>query len=66
MEETVMGVLGLVTGTMAWGIDNAFALAVGAVLGSTLFRAALGLVSDVLGRGKGLVDDVTTAVAGKK
>ena len=66
MEETVMGLMGLVSGTLAWGIGNAFPIAVGAVFGSTLAKAALGVVSDMLGRGKGLVDDVTSAVTGKK
>ena len=66
MEETVMGLMGLVTGTMGWGIDNALALGVGALLGSNLAKAGLGVVSDMLGRGKGLVDDVTSTVSGKK
>ncbi len=66
MEETVMGLMNLVSGTMSWSIANAMPLAVGALLGSTLFRAGLGLVSDMLGRAKGLVEDVTSAVAGKK
>ncbi len=66
MEDTVMGLMGLVTGTLNWGISNAMPIAVGALLGSTLVRAGLGLVSDILGRGKGLVDDVTSTVSGKK
>ena len=66
MEETVMGLMGLVTGTMHWGISNALPIAVGALLGPTLAKAALGVVSDMLGRGKGLVDDVTSTVSGKK
>ena len=66
MEETVMGIMGLVSGTLHWGISNALAIAVGALLGPTMVRAAVGLVSDVLGRGKGLVDDVTSTVSGKK
>ncbi len=65
MEETIVGLMGLVSGTMGWGISNALPIAVGAVLGSTLMKAGLGIVSDVLGRGKGLVDDVTSTVAKK-
>ena len=66
MEETVMRLMDLVAGTMGWSISNAMPLAVGALLGSTLFRAGLGLVGDMLGRAKGLVEDVTSAIAGKK
>lgn len=66
MEETVMGLMGLMSHTMHWGIDNALPLAVGALLGSNLAKAALGLVSDMLGRAKGLTDDVTSMLAGKK
>jgi len=66
MEETVMGLMDLVSGTLHWGISNALAIAVGALLGSNIIKAGLGLVSDVLGRGKGLVDDVTSTVSGKK
>lgn len=65
MEDTVMGLLGLINSTLGWGVDNALPLAVGAVLGSSIFRAGLGLVSDLLGRGKGLVDDVTSMITGK-
>ena len=66
MEETVMGLLGLVTSTLSYGIANAIPIAIGALLGPTLVKAGLGVVSDMLGRGKGLVDDVTSTVAGKK
>ena len=66
MEEIVMGVLGLVTGALSWGIDNALALAVGALLGSELAGAALGLVSDMLGRAQSLVQGVSGRVGGKK
>ncbi len=66
MEETVMGLVSLVTGTMHWGISNALPIAVGALLGSTLVKAGLGVVADMLGRAKGLVDDVTSTVSGKK
>ncbi len=66
MEETVMGLMNLVSGTMSWGINNAMPLAVGALLGSNLAKAALGLVSDMLGRAKSLTDDVTSMLAGKK
>ena len=67
MEETVMGLMNLVTGTMGWGISNALPIAIGALLGPTLAKAGLGVVSDMLGRGKGLVDDVTSTVSsGKK
>jgi len=66
MEETVMSLMNLVTGTIHWGIDNALPLAVGALLGSNLAKAALGLVGDMLGRAKGLAEDVTSLLAGKK
>ena len=66
MEETVMGLMGLVSGTMSWGIENALPLAVGALLGSNLAKAGLGLVSDMLGRAKGLTEDVTSVITGKK
>jgi hypothetical protein len=66
MEETVMGLMNLVTGAAHWGISNALPLAVGALLGSNLAKAALGLVSDMLGRAKGLTDDVTSMLSGKK
>ena len=66
MEEVVMGVMGLVSGALNWGIDNALALAVGALLGSELAGAALGLVSDMLGRAQSLVQGVCSRVGGKK
>ena len=66
MEEVVMGVMGLVSGALNWGIDNALALAVGALLGSELAGAALGLVSDMLGRAQSLVSGVSSRVGGKK
>lgn len=66
MEEIVMGVLGLATGALHWGIDNALALMVGALLGSELAGAALGLVSDMLGRAQSLVQGVSSRVGGKK
>jgi hypothetical protein len=66
MEETVMSLMGLVTGTMHWGIENALPLAVGALLGSSMAKAALGLVGDMLGRAKGLLEDVASMLAGKK
>lgn len=65
MEEVVLGVLGLVTGSLGWGLDNALPLAVGAVLGGPLSRAALGLVGDVLGRTKDAVDSVGSVISGK-
>ena len=65
MEEVVMGLMGLVSGALYWGIDNALALAVGALLGSELANAGLGLVGDILGRAKGLVDGVTSKLAKK-
>lgn len=66
MEETVMGLMTLVGGAMDWGISNALPIFVGALLGPTLAKAGLGVVSDLLGRGKGLVDDVTSTVSGGK
>lgn len=66
MESVVTDLMGLVSGTLHWGLDNALALAVGALLGSHLCKAGLGLVSDMLGRAKGLCDDVTSSIAGKK
>lgn len=66
MEETVMALMSLVTGTLHWGIDNALPLAVGALLGSNLAKAALGLVGDMLGRAKGLTEDVTSMLSAKK
>jgi hypothetical protein len=66
MEEVVHGLMNLTTGALTWGIDHALALAVGALLGSHLCTAALGLVGDMLGRAKGLVDGVTKTVAGKQ
>ena len=65
MEEVVMGLIGLVNGALHWGIDNALALAVGALLGSELAGAALGVVSDMLGRAKGLVEGVTSKISKK-
>jgi hypothetical protein len=65
MEQTVMGLIDLVSQTFNWGIGNALPIAVGALLGSHLFRAGLGLVSDVLGRGRTLVDNTTAMIAGK-
>jgi len=52
MEETVMGLLGLVTGTLSYGIANAIPIAIGALLGPTIVKAGLGVVSDMLGRGR--------------
>lgn len=66
MEEAVVRLMELVGGTFHWGIDNALPLVVGALLGSHLIRAGVGLVSDVLGRAKGLLDDATSLLAGKK
>ncbi len=65
MEGTVMDLMGLVGTTVGWGINNALALAVGAVLGPVISKAGLGLVGDVLGRGKDLVDG-TAAFVSKK
>ncbi len=65
MEEIVTGVMGLVTGALGYGIDNALALAIGALLGSQLASAGLGLVSDMLGRAKGLVEGVTSMLSKK-
>lgn len=65
MEEVVMGLMGLVNGALHWGIDNALALAVGALLGSELAGAALGVIGDMLGRAKDLVGAVTSKL-GKK
>ncbi len=66
MESVVTDLLGLVSGTLHWGLDNALALAVGALLGSNLAKAGLGLVGDMLGRAKGLCDDVASSLSGKK
>ncbi len=66
MEEIVMGIMGLVTGALNWGIANALPLAVGALLGSELAGAALGLVSDMLSRAQGLIQGVSARVGGKK
>jgi hypothetical protein len=65
MEDIVLGVLGLASGAMHWGISNALPLAVGAVMGGPLSKTALGLVGDVLGRAKDAVDSVGSAIAGK-
>ena len=66
MEEVVTGLMGLVNGALQYGIDNALALSIGALLGSQLASAGLGLVSDMLGRAKGLVEGVTSVLSGKK
>ncbi len=66
MEESVVRLMELVSGTFNWGLDNALALVVGALLGSHLVRAGAGLVSDILGRAKGLIDDAASLVTGKK
>lgn len=66
MEELVLGSLGLVSGAMHWALSNAVPLAVGAVLGGPLGHAALGLVGDVLGRSKEVVDAIGSAISGKK
>jgi len=65
MEQVVMGILGLVTDSLTWGLDNAFALVVGAVLGGPLSRAVLGVVGDVLGRTKDALDSVSHVISGK-
>jgi len=65
MENVVMGLMGLVSGALYWGIDNALPLAVGALLGSELAGAALGAVSDLLGRAKGLLDGVASRLSKK-
>ena len=65
MEEIVLGVLGLAGNAMHWGLDNALPLAVGAVLGGPLSHSALGLVGDVLGRAKEVVDSIGSAISGK-
>lgn len=65
MEQAVSGLLGLVSTTLSWGIANALPLAVGALLGSELFGAGLGLVGDMLGRAKDLCNGVTSKL-GKK
>lgn len=62
MENVVMGLMGLVSGALDWGISNALPLVVGALLGSELTGAGLGLVGDILGRAKGLVEGVTSKV----
>ncbi len=66
MESLVTDLLGLVTGTLRWGLDNALPIAAGALFGSGLVKAGLGLVGDLLGRAKGLCDDVTSTLSGKK
>lgn len=66
MEELVMGALGLVSGALHWSLGNAFPLAVGAVLGGPLSHAALGVVGDVLGRTREVVDSISSAISGKK
>lgn len=65
MEQVVGDLLGLVNSAFQYGIDNAVALAVGALLGSQLFGAGLGLVGDILGRAKDLVGGVNTKLGGK-
>ncbi len=65
MESVVMGLMNLVGGAFHWGIDNALALAVGALLGSELAGAALGAVSDLLGRARGLLDGVASRMTKK-
>ena len=65
MEDIVMSVFGLVSSTMHWGLDNALALAVGAVVGGPVIKTATGLVGDVLGRAKEVVDSVGAAASGK-
>jgi hypothetical protein len=66
MEDLVLGALGLVSSAMHWGLDNALPLAVGAILGGPLSHAALGVVGDVLGRTKEVVDSIGSAISGKK
>jgi len=66
MESLVADVIGLVTGTLGWAVDNALAIGAGALFGSGLVKAGLGLVGDLLGRAKGLCDDVTSTLSGKK
>ena len=62
----VADVIGLVTGTAAWAVSNALPIAVGAVLGSELAGAALGVVSDILGRAKDLVAGAASKMSAKK
>lgn len=65
MEEIVLGVVGLASGAMHWGLANALPIAVGAVLGGPLSGAALGLVGDVLARAKDAVESVGSAISRK-
>lgn len=65
MDEVLLGVLALVSGSLKWGLANALPLAVGAILGGPLSKAALGLVTDVLGRAKEAVASVDSAISGK-
>ena len=66
MEDVVLGVVGLVSGSLHWGIANAMPITVGALLGSSLGHSALGLVGDILGRAKEVVESVGSSVFGKK
>ena len=65
MEETVMGLMNLVSGAANWGIGNAVPLIVGALLGQTIVKTGAGVVSDLLGRAKGLIDDTASAITKK-
>ncbi len=66
MESVITDLMGLVSGTLHWGLDNALAIGVGALLGSNLVKAGLGLVGDMLGRAKDLCGDVASSISGKK
>jgi len=63
--DLVNSVLGGAHDGLAWGVSNAVPIAVGALLGSTLWGAGLGLVSDVLGRAQAVVKGVSDSLAGK-
>ena len=58
MEGLVNDLLGLVTGAANYGVSNAFDIALGALLGSTLIKPACGVVSDLLKRAGEVVDGV--------
>lgn len=61
--EALTGLLGLVNSAAGYGLDNAVAIAVGALLGPALIKPACGVVCDLLGRAGELVSGVAKVLA---